>query len=70
MVEKNSKNKGNPSPSEQDIKTSNGFFGNYGVYLFIAGFLIYLAVLITGLIAEIFDIQTILDWWIWRPPGR
>ena len=27
------------------------------------------ALLITGLIAEIFDIESILHWWIWSPPG-
>ncbi len=47
-----------------------GFFDKYRDYLIIGGLAAYLVLLIIGVIAEIFDIQSILDWWIWRPPGK
>jgi hypothetical protein len=47
-----------------------GFWDKYGSWLFLGGFTIYLILLIIGVIAEIFDIESILDWWIWRPPGK
>jgi hypothetical protein len=43
---------------------------NIGQKLLWAGLFIYLVLLIIGVIAEIFDIEPILDWWIWRPPGK
>lgn len=47
-----------------------GFFAKYGGKLLLIGFIIYFSLLVTGVIAEIFDIEWILDWWIWRPPGK
>ncbi len=44
-----------------------GKYGQYSVLIVLAG---YLALLATGVVAEIFDVQPILDWWIWRPPGK
>lgn len=38
--------------------------------IFLAGFFVYLALLIIGVVAEVFKIQSILDWWIWKPPGK
>lgn len=47
-----------------------GFFSKHGPAIFLAAFVIYLILLVIGVVAEIFDIQPILDWWIWRPPGK
>jgi hypothetical protein len=46
-----------------------GFFRKHWDVMFVVALLLYLALLITGLIAEIFDIESILHWWIWSPPG-
>jgi hypothetical protein len=46
-----------------------GFFKKHWDVIFICALFLYLALLITGLIAEIFDIESILHWWIWSPPG-
>ena len=67
---KNSYHNDTPSPSDQEMRDANVFFNKYGAYLLIAGSIIYLVLLIAGLIAEMFDIQTILDWWIWSPSGN
>ncbi|HET6514518.1 MAG TPA: hypothetical protein VFG09_05105 [Thermodesulfovibrionales bacterium] len=55
---------------KHDGKERKRFFDRYGPPIVLAGIVIYLALLITGVIAEIFKIQSILDWWIWRPPGK
>ena len=47
-----------------------GFFAKHGATVIAAVFLGYLALLATGVVAEVFKIQSILDWWIWRPPGK
>ena len=36
----------------------------------VALFLGWVVLLVVGTIAEIFDIAWILDWPIWRPPGK
>lgn len=56
--------------AQEETPKGTGFFAKYGQHLIIAGLAAYLALLITGVVAEIFDIQPILDWWIWRPPGK
>ncbi|GAB4486099.1 MAG: hypothetical protein OHK006_13380 [Thermodesulfovibrionales bacterium] len=38
--------------------------------VFLAGFVVYLVLLTIGVVAEVFKIQSILDWWIWKPPGK
>jgi len=48
----------------------NSFFDKYGAYLIMGGLIIYVILLAIGTFAEIFNIQSILDWWIWSPPGR
>lgn len=60
------------SAQEQERETRNGdgFWDRYGQYIVLAVLAGYLALLVTGVVAEIFDIQPILDWWIWRPPGK
>ncbi len=66
----------NPSENKTDlseglnIKKSDGLFDKYGPKIFLAGFILYLILLSIGTVAEVFKIQSILDWWIWRPPGR
>ena len=47
-----------------------GFFDKYGAYLIMGGLIIYVILLAIGTFAEIFKIQSILDWWIWSPWGR
>ena len=57
--------------SAQDASpVKNGFFDRYGPYLVLGGLIIYVILLAIGTIAEIFNIQSILDWWIWSPPGK
>lgn len=48
----------------------NGFFDRYGAYIILGGLILYVILLAIGTLAEIFNIQSILDWWIWSPPGR
>ena len=55
---------------EQESNTSGGFFSKYGPHLFLGGLIAYLILLGIGVVAEIFKIEAILDWWIWRPPGK
>lgn len=38
--------------------------------MFLGALAIYMLLLIIGVVAEVFKIQSILDWWIWRPVGR
>lgn len=33
----------------------------------LAGYLVLLGI---GVAAEMFDIEPVLDWWLWRPPGK
>ncbi|MCK4911146.1 MAG: hypothetical protein KAR83_05875 [Thermodesulfovibrionales bacterium] len=54
----------------EDTPSSGGFWGTYGQKIMIGGIAAYLLLLFIGVIAELFDIQSILDWWIWRPPGK
>lgn len=49
---------------------SNGFLDKYGAYLIMGGLILYVILLAIGTLAEIFKIQSVLDWWIWSPPGR
>jgi hypothetical protein len=45
-----------------------GFFSKYGPYLVLGGFILYVILLAIGTVAEVFKIQPVLDWWIWRVP--
>ena len=54
----------------QTSSEKNGFFDKYGAYMIIGGLVLYVILLAIGTFAEIFKIQSILDWWIWSPPGR
>ncbi len=57
-------------PSESRDPESSGFFSKYGANLVLAGLVIYVVLLAIGVFAEVFKIQSILDWWIWRPVGK
>lgn len=52
---------------EKGIK---GFFKKHGPEIGLAALIIYVVLLGIGTIAEVFEIQSILDWWIFRSPGR
>jgi len=51
-------------------QTEAGFLSKYRDHLIIGGLAAYLILLIIGVVAEVFHIQPILDWWIWSPPGK
>ena len=53
-----------------DLSDSHGFFDKYGAFLVMGGLVIYVILLAIGTFAEIFKIQSILDWWIWSPMGK
>ena len=51
------------------FKQGQGFWKNYRSGIVLALMVIWVLLLILGTIAEVFDIQKILSWPIWRPPG-
>jgi hypothetical protein len=58
-------------PAEESPSTGiNGFFNRYGPNIVLAILIAYVILLAIGTVAEIFKIQSILDWWIWSPPGK
>ena len=57
-------------PQLETQTRGNGFFDKYGPYLIMGGLILYVILLAIGTFAEVFKIQSILDWWIWSPPGR
>jgi hypothetical protein len=56
------------APQQGD--TPHGFWQKNRDYIIIGILYVWLALLIIGVVAEIFHIQSILDWWIWKPPGK
>jgi hypothetical protein len=44
-------------------------FGRRWSDIFLAILFIYVILLGIGVFAEVFKVQSILDWWIWRAPG-
>jgi hypothetical protein len=46
------------------------FITKNGSAIGMAVLICYIILLAIGVVAEIFDIQWILDWWIWSPPGK
>ncbi len=48
----------------------NTFWSRHGANIGLAVLVIYVILLAIGTAAEIFDIEPILNWWIFRPPGR
>jgi len=59
-----------PQSSQQEGDKPEGFWQKNRDYIIIGILYIWLGLLIIGVIAEIFDIESILDWWIWKPPGK
>jgi hypothetical protein len=55
---------------QQAQREESGFFEKYGAFLIMTGLIAYVILLAIGTFAEIFKIQSILDWWIWSPPGN
>lgn len=55
---------------QQRLGEKNNFFDKYGAYIIMAALIAYVILLAIGTFAEIFKIQSILDWWIWSPPGK
>jgi hypothetical protein len=45
------------------------FFRRHWPDIFLAILVIYVIFLGIGVFAEIFKVQSILNWWIWRAPG-
>ncbi len=46
------------------------FWGRNGANIGLAVLGLYVILLLIGTVAEIFNIDSILNWWIFRPPGR
>jgi hypothetical protein len=67
---KHEKNTNVSEAHQQTPGERRGFFEKYGAFLIMAGLIAYVIVLAIGTFAEIFKIQSILDWWIWSPPGK
>ncbi len=52
------------------LEGSGGLWASYGGKVMLGLLGAYLALLLIGVIAEVFNLQGILDWWLWRPPGK
>jgi hypothetical protein len=61
------KKKENETLEKQPPAESGGFLDKYGAIMVLSALLIYIILLGLGVFAEVFKIQSILDWWIWRP---
>lgn len=55
---------------EETQQKQGGFWGKYGSTILLVVLFGYLILLAIGVVAEVFKIQSILDWWIWKPPGK
>jgi len=60
----------NNSEEGEELKGLKGFFRKHGSTIGLAVLIGYVILLGIGVIAEVFKIQSILDWWIWSPPGK
>ena len=49
---------------------ARGYLAAYGPAIGMVVLICYLILLGIGVFAEVFKIQSILDWWIWTPPGK
>jgi hypothetical protein len=67
MVIMEKKKKEEVAPEKQPATEDGGFFEKYGATILLAVFVMYVILLGIGTFAEVFKIQSILDWWIWRP---
>ncbi|MBI4690672.1 MAG: hypothetical protein HY754_10475 [Nitrospirae bacterium] len=55
---------------EKELTGIKGFFKKNWPVMFLVAFIMYVILLGIGVTAEIFKIQWILDWWIWKAPSR
>lgn len=55
---------------EPEVEGIKGFFKKHGPEIGLVVLILYVILLGIGTIAEVFEIQSILDWWIFRSPGR
>lgn len=60
----------NQSSVAKDLSGIGGFFRKHGSTIGLVVLIGYVLLLGIGMIAEVFRIQWILDWWIWSPPGK
>lgn len=56
--------------SDNEEAGADTFWGRNGANIGLAVLALYVTLLVIGTVAEIFDIDSILNWWIFRPPGR
>lgn len=61
--------KGSDAPPGGKPEEGGGFFRRHGSQIFLAVLILYVILLGIGVFAEVFKVQSILDWWIWRAPG-
>lgn len=62
--------KTHPKAEAQEQPTGlRGFLHRRGADIFLAVLVVYVILLGIGVFAEVFKIQSILNWWIWRAPG-
>lgn len=54
----------------EELTGIKGFFKKHGPEIGLGVLILYVILLGIGTIAEIYEIQWILDWWIFRSPGR
>ena len=62
----------NPAEEGADESRSGlrGYLATYGPIIGMVVLIGYLVLLGIGVFAEVFKVQSILDWWIWTPPGK
>ena len=65
-----SQDQSNQSAGAKDLSGIRGFFSKHGSTIGLVVLIGYVILLGIGVIAEVFKIQWILDWWIWSPPGK
>jgi len=51
---------------KRDPEADKGFFSKYGPNIVLGVLILYVVLLAIGTIADIFKIQSVLDWWLWR----
>jgi len=56
--------------NSQEEPKKETFWSRNGANIGLAILVIYVILLAIGTAAEIFEIDSILNWWIFRPPGR
>lgn len=56
--------------STQEESGAGTFWGRNGANIGLVVLVLYVIILLIGTVAEIFNIDSILNWWIFRPPGR